>query len=179
MPTIPDLVERLAVVLRAEQRRIAAEAGLPPVQLDALRFLVRANRYSRQPGTVTEYLQTTPGTTSQTLTALEQRGLLEKLPDARDQRRVHCVPTAAGRALVGAVESAGPLLDDGELEVSTRRALTALLTELQRRHGGRTFGVCRTCLHFRAGAGGSGTCGLTGEALTDADADLLCREHAG
>ncbi|MCA9489889.1 MAG: winged helix-turn-helix transcriptional regulator [Myxococcales bacterium] len=178
MSTIPDLVERLAVVLRAEQRRIAAEAGLPPVQLDALRFLVRANRYSRQPGAVTEFLQTTPGTTSQTLTALEQRGLLRKLPDERDQRRVHCVPTDAGRALVASVESVSPLLADATLEEPTHRALTALLSDLQRRHGGRSFGVCRTCAHFRPTGAGDGICGLTGDPLTSSDAQLVCREHA-
>ncbi|MFN2812475.1 MarR family winged helix-turn-helix transcriptional regulator, partial [Escherichia coli] len=72
-------------------------------QLSALHYLARCNRYSDTPLGVTEYLGLTKGTVSQSLKVLEGRGLISKLPDARDRRSVHLRLTDAGRALIEAV----------------------------------------------------------------------------
>ncbi len=66
-------------------------------------YLARCNRYSDTPLGVTEYLGLTKGTVSQSLKVLEGRGLISKLPDARDRRSVHLRLTDAGRALIEAV----------------------------------------------------------------------------
>ncbi|MBL8479162.1 MAG: MarR family transcriptional regulator, partial [Sterolibacteriaceae bacterium] len=58
-------------------------------------------------------------------------------------------------------------------------ALTQLLAGWQQSRGGRTFGACHGCRHFQNGAGDAGhRCGLTGEALSAEDSQLICREHA-
>jgi DNA-binding MarR family transcriptional regulator len=172
MSSVADLVEQLAVLLRAEGRQRAAAWDLLPAQLDALRFLGRANRYSRHPGAVAEWMGATPGTVSQTLAALERKGLVVKSTDPADQRRVVCRLTDRGRDCLEAVDQAAALPDDA----ATRAVLRRWLTALQTAHGRRTFGVCRTCRHFRPGGDG-GTCGLTGEALSAVDTTEVCREH--
>src|SRR5690554_832212 len=95
-----ELIERLAHLLHAETRRIAAAHGLAPVHVEALGYLARCNRYSDTPGAVTEYLGLTKGTVSQTLALLESRGLVRKRPDSRDGRRVHLELTGSGRRLL-------------------------------------------------------------------------------
>jgi hypothetical protein len=57
-------------------------------------------------------------------------------------------------------------------------ALESLLRALQRARGGRTFGICHTCRHFRRLRGGGNRCGLTGEPLSVSDSRRICREHA-
>jgi DNA-binding MarR family transcriptional regulator len=176
MDDLMDLVERLALALRAEQRRRAASLGLPPAQLEVLRYLTRCNRYSDTPAAVAEFLDATPGTISQTLSALERKALVDKRPDPTDRRKVHCVPTEAGLALLAQIEPPEVRQAlEGSDQSQTAAALTQLLTALQRARGGRTFGACGTCAHLRRENGFS--CGLTGEALTPQDTTRLCREH--
>lgn len=195
MPTtaqrLRDLIDRLGHLLRARTR--AADGELAPVHVDALAYLVRANRYSNGPVALAEFLGLTKGTVSQTLRVLEQRGLVARralgkasgtaLGQAplRDGRRVAFLVTAKGRRRLSACtqddrwdEAVRSLAANGSAAAD---ALEAALRDMQRRHGSRTFGVCRTCRFFQPGPGGQHTCGLTREPLTDVDATLLCREH--
>lgn len=173
------LLERVSSLLHAEERTAAALHGMPLAQLQALHFLALANRYSNTPASLTEYLGATKGTVSQTLGALESKGLIEKAVDTKDRRIVRCTLTAAGRVIVEATFPAR-LLDNpstarAALEAET--ALVELLRALQRASGNRGFGVCRTCAHHRVGAEGA-HCGLTNEPLPVSEITKLCREHA-
>ena len=171
---------RLGRLLDAEHR--SGQHGLQPVQLQALLYLGRANRYSDRPAAVAEYLAITRGTASQSLRVLEERGLISKHVEPRDRRQVHLHLTREGRQvaretetsalLTGAIES----LDPQEAE-ALERGLEMLLRHAQQNHGHVSFGVCQTCRHFESGARGRHRCGLTGEALTSAEKTLLCREH--
>ncbi len=175
--SVHDVLERLSTVLRASLRESASAHGLKLVQLEALIYLGRANRYSNTPVALTEYLGTTKGTVSQTLIALERRGLIEKVADERDGRVVRCVLTpAADRILADAYPA--PVLQalDDEQAAETGAALAGLLTELQAARGNRSFGICHTCAHFGPRSRG-GVCRLTGERLTTLDTRRLCREH--
>ena len=60
---IAALVDRLGRMAHGMQYA----SGLNPAQWEALRFIARANRYSRSPGAIARYLGTTRGTVSQTL----------------------------------------------------------------------------------------------------------------
>ncbi len=175
------LIERLGNLVRAEGR--ASGAGLEPVHRDILGYLAVCNHYSDTPAGVTEYLGATKGTTSQSIGVLERKGYLKKRPDREDGRVVHLSLTPKGRKLsdAGAVPDgfAGALSDlkpgDGE---TLARLLSDLLAGVQRRTGGRTFGVCRTCRFFRENAlPGSHQCGLTLEPLSNGDSLKICREH--
>ncbi|MBM4059799.1 MAG: winged helix-turn-helix transcriptional regulator [Planctomycetes bacterium] len=175
---VHELLERLGNLLRSEARRLGAERELQPVQAQALAYLARCNRYSNSPQAVAEYLGLTKGTVSQTLQVLQQRGLVQATPDPDDARRVHLQPTAKGRRMATrlvAGELAAVL--DGPAHAGDLAArLERLLVDLQRARGGRTFGVCRTCHHFRPGAGDA-RCGLTDEPLATEQTSRICREH--
>lgn len=177
---LPDLLERIGRLLRSVRHR---NERLNPAQWEALRYLGRANRYSRTPTALTHYLGATKGTVSQTVIALERKGLLRRATDPRDRRGIRLGLTARGRAnlendpmvvLLDAVDSA--LLE--RLETG----LSDLLLHLQQRNQHRPFGQCGTCRFFRRGAaigesGGPNRCGLTLEPLADFEAEQICAEH--
>ncbi len=173
-----DLLERLANLVRVEERATAAGAGLQPVHLEILRYLARCNRYSDTPAAVTEWLGATRGTVSQSVGHLVRRRLVSATRDADDRRVVRLATTERGDAalaqalrpdaLLRSLSTAGP--DVGA-------TLEAVLTALQRARGGRTFGLCGTCRHLIHEDGARLRCGLTGEALRAADTRLVCREH--
>ena len=66
---IINLIERLGRFARSAQHC----AGMKPAQWEALRFVSRANRYSRTPGALADFLSSTRGTVSQTPIALEKK----------------------------------------------------------------------------------------------------------
>lgn len=175
--------DRLAALIERLARLDAAGArsdGLNPVQRAALGYLAAANRLSRSPSHVAEYLGTTRGTMSQTLLTLAERGHLEARPDPADRRAVRWDLTAQGREAAG---RAGPLAralsaQPGDAVQAAETALAHALATLIAANGGRSFGVCRTCRHHAAGPGGGGHCRLLGLDLAPEEADLLCHEHA-
>jgi DNA-binding MarR family transcriptional regulator len=177
---LAEVLERLCTLMRTEARLRGLPHGLQPVQVEALIYLERCNRYSDTPQAVTEYLGLTKGTVSQTLQVLESRGLIVKTGDARDRRRVHLALTAAGRRLSRRLAASPPLesalraisSEEGQLTDGLRR----LLAQMQRSAGHRTFGACHSCRHFLKEDVGF-RCGLTGEALTRTDSLRICREH--
>ena len=67
-------LERLTRLMRAGEH----EGGLNPAQWEALRYLARANRFSRTPAALADFLGTTRGTVSQTVIALERTGHLTR-----------------------------------------------------------------------------------------------------
>jgi len=171
---------RLTRLLQAEER--SASPSLQPVQLHALQYLSRCNRYSDRPAAVAEYLGVTKGTASQTLGVLEEAGYVTKRADPDDGRVVHLHLTrggkrvldkAGGRSLLDRALDAFSTDDRGQLGGS----LNQLLRELQRANGSRSFGICHTCRHFKSEGAGKFRCGLTLEPLAAKETELLCREH--
>ena len=90
------VLERISSLFRAQLRDTANEHDLKLVQLEALVYLSVANRYSDTAAALGEYLGVTKGTISQTIRALEQRGLVQKAADANDGRVLHCRLTKDG-----------------------------------------------------------------------------------
>lgn len=166
------LLERVCALFRAQLRRVSTEHGLKLVQLEALVYLSSANRYSNTPLALTEYLALTKGTVSQTLKALESRGLVTKIADEHDRRVQHCVVTDEGAAV--ALEALR--LPTGGDAPHLESALRDVLRALQRTGDTRTFGVCNTCIHHQV-EGPRTRCGLTGEPLRKAERTKICREH--
>lgn len=170
-------LERISSIFRAQMRDTANEYGLKLVQLEVLVYLSVANRYSDTSAALVEYLGVTKGTVSQTIRALERRGLLEKQVDSDDGRVLHCHLTAEGLEIAEAAHPASFL--DGLAARQQKEAQVAgstLLRALQASRGFRTFGRCRTCRHFTRERAGN-KCGLTGEPLSDDDSSKICREH--
>ncbi len=159
-------------------------AGLNPAQWEALRYLSRANRFSRTPAALADYAGSTRGTISQTLIVLEQKGLASRQASRRDGRSVELALTRRGEAVLRD-DPLRRLADD--ISVATGDAgellatLQAILSALIARNNGRAFGICRTCRHFRrndvAGRAAPHHCAMLDEPLSDADSGAICQEH--
>lgn len=175
------LVDRLDRLSRAGE----AAGELNPAQWEALRFIARANRFSRTPAALAEYLGATRGTISQTLITLELKGHVTREPSERDRRSIDLGLTARGeqalandplRELAAGLAASDTIRLEGVV-ATLRGALSALIM----RNGGRSFGACHTCRHFRRGEGRSARqphrCGLLDEPLSDADSVAICVEH--
>lgn len=177
-----ELIERIGSLLRAEARQAGAGHGLQPVQMQALAYFTRANRYSDTPAALTDYLGVTKGTASQTLMVLEGLGLVSKREDKQDRRVTRVQVTAKGRHLLDKLlPSALWRAASAGLSVAAAQRieddLVRLLRVLQQANQSRTFGVCNTCEHFLREGGRKFRCGLTAEPLSAEESQLICREH--
>ncbi len=175
------IFERLNNLLRMEVRTFGVKYGLQPVQIEALSYLMRCNRYSDTPQAVTKFLGLTKGTVSQSLKVLEQKGLLRKQQDTEDRRIIHLAVTAKGRKLIARALPAKSL----ELALTRMSAdqgnklegiLGSLLREMQHLHDRKTFAACHTCRLNEWHKQGF-VCGLTKESLNEREVQLICREH--
>ena len=174
-----ELIGRLARIVANEGHA----HGLKPAQWEALRYLARANRFSRTPGGLTAYLGLTKGTVSQTLMALERAGLVEKTGNPGDGRSVRLDLTEKGRALLpldgmaalGDALRALPLASRADLGEGLKALVGAMLAA----RSGLAFGICRDCRHFAADAEGEGRhhCRLLRQPLGEAEADEICQEQ--
>lgn len=177
-----EYVERIANLIRTSLRKSGLANELQPVQMEALHYLSRCNRYSNTPVAVAEFLGLTKGTVSQTLRVLESAGLLEKKTDLRDRRVVHLSLTAEGEQVLGhsipppVLQLALAELPESE-QRETEQVLARLLRALQHANRLKTFGACKTCVHHQLMADERRQCGLTKEFLTEEDAGKICREH--
>ena len=164
-------------------RLAAADAwlgDLTPTQMAVLEYLGRANRFSRAPSQVADFLGATRGTVSQTLKTLERKGLVQEQKSSEDKRRISYEITESGQAAI-----AGDSQIDAALAqlTATERApleagLRALLRQMIAQRGGRPFGLCRTCRYHDATSKGRAQCRLLDVALTAKEAGQICHEHA-
>ena len=177
---VSDLLERIGRLLRGIRHR---DERLNPAQWEALRYLGCANRYSRTPTALTHYLGATKGTVSQTLIALERKGLVRRAEDPRDRRGVRLGLTSRGRHHLQQDPMAELIAGvDPALLERIGDDLRELLVQLQRQNSRRPFGQCGSCRFFRTGdapeePGGPNRCGLTLEPLSDPEGQQICAEH--
>jgi DNA-binding MarR family transcriptional regulator len=176
---IAALMERIGRLLHAD----AHAAGLLPVQWEALRYLDRANRFSRTPAALTAYLGLTKGTVSQTLRVLEQKGLVHKGADPGDRRRKRLSLSAdARRVLMNdplAVTAAAARPLSARQQESLADALQSVLRARLAARQRRPFGLCRDCRHFarRHANGAPHYCLLLEEPLTEGESAAICHEQ--
>ncbi|HAN91472.1 MAG TPA: MarR family transcriptional regulator [Nitrospira sp.] len=170
-----DLLERISSVLRSEVRKSVAGEGLEPVHIMALWYLTQANCFSNNPLAVGEYLGLTKGNMSQRLNVLEQKGLVRKLANKEDGRRLHLELTKRGLAVLANNYPPAIWQTAGD-DVTLERGLDQLLRRMVMENGGRTFGQCRTC-RFHQSKANAPYCALLQLPLTPSQADQICREH--
>jgi len=181
---IAELVDRLGRMAHGLQYA----SGLNPAQWEALRFIGRANRYSRSPGAIARYLGTTRGTVSQTLIALEAKGYVRRLKCGADRRALTVDLTDSGRALI----EKDPLclvlqaVDTLDCEAQSQLAdgLETLARAVQAAKGLPQFGPCLDCIHFCPGNGADDNdseaapchCALADEAIPAGETTKICVE---
>ena len=136
---IKELLDRLGRIAAAGEW----DGDLNPTQLTALSYLARANRFSRTPTQVSEFMAATRGTVSQTLKALARKGFICEHRSERDKRSISYSLTDTGRALltrVSGIEDAVSSLNDEESS-SLLAGLEALARGALRQRGFMGVGV--------------------------------------
>ena len=169
-----NLIDRLARLNAAE----AWSAGLNPGQAAALAYLAQANRFSRAPSNVADYLASTRGTVSQTLKALTRKGFIAEVRSEQDRRSIRYDVTDAGLEQLKGLrqfDTAIARLAAGQPE-TLNAALSDLLRAVLDDRGLRSFGMCRTCTHHEI-RGKGGYCHLLKVDLQPAEVEQLCHEH--
>ncbi len=187
MSTKPDVGESVVADLISQLGRIAHGegfvGGLTPAQWSVLRYVSRANRFSRTVSAFAEFHGTTRGTASQTVKSLVNRGYLIRTRSQRDGRSARLDVTEKGKTalsddpleiLVGAAQALSPAA-----RMSLESALERMVRYVAREHGRCPFGMCPSCLHLR----GDGSCvdgrppyecGCLDEPLKEAELEQLC-----
>ncbi|MEX2201496.1 MAG: helix-turn-helix domain-containing protein [Dongiaceae bacterium] len=177
---IADLVGQLGQRIRTGRQ----QSELKAVEWEALRFLARANRFSRNPGGIAAGLAITKGAASQTVAALARLGLVLRLPDPLDGRGLALDLTNGGRRMVEAdplmaVAAAIAALPAPAL-AQTAATLRAALAGAA---GHRGAGECGTCRHFgrdaaRGESAGPHRCNAVKTAINDAETLQACVLYA-
>jgi DNA-binding MarR family transcriptional regulator len=177
-----DLIERMAALIRSEERKKCTELGLQPVHLQVLDYLSRCNRYSDTPAALTNYLGMTRGTVSQTLLLLVKKGFIKKTTDTTDRRMVHLGLEADGSAILKQARTSdlfnqAALLFKEHDFIDNEEMFMKALMALQKANKSQSFGLCKTCQYFTTTLEGF-TCGLTREQLSQSDSEKICQEHS-
>jgi DNA-binding MarR family transcriptional regulator len=180
---IVELVDRLSRMAHSLQ---FAE-GLNPAQWEALRFVARANRNSCSPGTLADFMGSTKGTVSQTLKALESKGLIERSRKAGDRRGVEIAVTSAGRKLIEK-DPLGHIHDAlSHCSETDQRAVVAGLERLvgivQKHRNIPEFGPCLGCAHYKPEASSETNaigcrCGISGELFEANELSKICADFS-
>lgn len=187
MDVSPEALEAARLIDRLERlARLGEHArGLNPAQWDVLRYLARANRFSRTPAALAGYLGSTRGTVSRTIASLEAKGHVSREASASDGRSVVLALTLRGQQTL----RRDPLFAVArDIEQTVGVGATDLLDGLRRilrqaiaRNDGRAFGACVTCRHFRGSVRPSSRqphhCGLLDEPLSEIDSLAICVEQ--
>lgn len=171
---IRALIERLARLSESEDW--AGE--LNPAQMAALSYLSNANRFSRAPSHVAAFSGSTRGTVSQTLRALERKGLVTEARSQNDRRSISYSVTAEGRDLARsgkALDTAIASLPSGSAQ-ALEQGLGDVLRALLAVQGGRSFGLCRQCRHHEP-RGSDGYCHLLKVDLEPVETEQICHEQ--
>jgi len=182
---VAELIDRLGRMTRELQY----VDGLNPAQWEALRYLNRANRYSRTPGGVADFLGATKGTISQTVSALESKGLIARTPSDRDKRVCLIDLTAEGERMIArdpvrCIETIVGAMDDRTAALMVD-GLGRLMASLQFELGAKPFGVCVACCRHLAPEAGCKKseavpkCGMTGEPLKGDAPQRICVNYLG
>lgn len=180
--TVADRADDLAGLLDRMGRMargLQYTEGLNPAQWECLRFLVAANRHSRTPSALAAFLGCTKGTTSQTVIALEGKGLLRRIRGTDDRRVITLEVTEDGTALLNRdpLSSLKIALSGLPEDVSQSLAdgLAKLSDELAEQNCWKDFGVCAECGHYVGPDGdGPARCGKLKTALDAIETHRIC-----
>ena len=184
---IRDGLSRLATVLRVDDWNRAKAAGLNPTQLAILTLLDGRGARGLGVKEIAAHLGVSQPTATDSINALERRGLIAKRPGESDRRAVNVAPTAEGIATLRATETGDGLIEQAIAGLGDREQEDLLLTLIKMiRHLQDTDAIpvqrlCVTCRHFapyaHADAARPHHCHFVDAAFGQPDLLIDCREH--
>lgn len=182
-----DGLERLATVLRSDQWSAANAVGLNPTQAHVLSFLAGRGEAGLRVKAIAEHLGVTQPTATDSVAALERKGLVAKKADASDARAVAVRVTQAGRDAVRAIGLSTMATDAALAALSPAEQaellllVTKLIRSLQLAGALPAQRTCVSCRHFRAntypGADAPHHCAFVNAAFGTRHLRLDCGEH--
>src|SRR5947209_1741700 len=150
--------------------------GLRDREWMALRFLGRANRFSRTPSALAGFIGSTRATASQIVKTLESKSFLVRKPSQEDKRSVVLHVTPQGEKclsqhdpinhVLNAVTALGT--DDC---IRLRDSLRDILSHLDAAHQRVDASICRDCMFLAERSPGIGPAATKGRAA----AEFMCR----
>jgi len=159
--------------------------GLRDREWMALRFLSRANRFSRTPSALASYVGTTRGTASVLIDELERLGYLERKRSDEDKRSVMLSLTQKGNKVL-VRDPANVLVDaiatlDADGKIRLRDALRHMLDQSDVVEQKQHADVCKRCIFLRedrmsteSKTSAEFTCRLFRAAIAEEEIELLC-----
>lgn len=182
-----DGLERLASVLKADQWSAANAVGLNPTQAHVLSFLAGRGEAGLRVKAIAEHLGVTQPTATDSIAALERKGLVAKGLDASDARAVAVRVTQAGRDAVKAIGLSTMATDTALASLSAAEQADLLLLVVKLIRSLQIAGAlpeqraCVTCRHFRPnahpGADAPHHCAFVNAAFGTRHLRLDCGEH--
>lgn len=173
MPLAREAVELLIQAARAWYFE-GNQHGLRDREWMALRFLSRANRFSRTPSALAGFIGSTRATASQIVKTLESKSFLVRKPSHEDKRSVVLHVTAQGEKClnqhdpINHVVNAVAALGTDEC-IKLRDSLREVLNHLDATHQRLDASICRDCMFLAERNAGPGS----GKGRTNAE--FMCR----
>lgn len=180
---------REAIELLGQMARIlwfeGAKHGLRDREWMALRFLSRANRFSRTSSALASYVGTTRATASFIIGELERLGYIERKRSAMDKRSVLLSVTQQGKKFLvrdptSVLLEAIAVLDD-EAKTRFRDTLRHALDQADAAEQRHHTDVCKRCIFLRedrtttdSRTTAEFSCRLFRAPIAEAEVDLLC-----
>lgn len=154
------------------------DGDLNPAQRAALSYLSKANRFSRSPSHIADYLGTTRGTTSQSLKALVRKGYLTEYQSESDRRSISFSLTRSGTKVAQTESQLDTAI--AALSEKKREALSLHLKDVLRSvvatTSGQSFGICKDCVYHQLSSQ-SAFCKLLELPLEPSERDQICVEQ--
>ncbi|MGQ0463762.1 MAG: MarR family winged helix-turn-helix transcriptional regulator [Sporichthyaceae bacterium] len=180
--SIVAALDRLAHARRAQRQSLAGEAGLTLLQLDLLETLAAGVPPAPLVGALAAEIGVSQPTVTDSVRALERKGLLTRDADPADARRGLLVLTAAGRRLAEDVARRDLAFRDAVAALpasAQEQAYGALLATIAALVDAGTITVARTCTTclFHRHDGATHRCTLLGTDLPVPQLRVDCRDH--
>ncbi|WP_342733204.1 MarR family transcriptional regulator [Bradyrhizobium sp. B117] len=161
-------------------------SGLSDREWMALRFLGRANRFSRTPSALAGFLDTNRGRASQIAAVLESKGLVTREPSPEDKRSIILRVTSQGKKLLER-DPVNVLRDQiAALAVDDRSRLRDTLRHVLSRHdvvrGRHHADICSACIFLSESGSASDNqfkCRFFRKSVSSKDISLLCSHFEG
>ncbi len=179
------LLERISQVFKVLQWELAKKRKLTPLQIQILLFLKNRKQKECVPSRIAEELGLTKATLSESISALEKKGLIRKAVSDRDRRFNTLSMTLSGRKVVKELSSVENLFErylerfNEADKKNSLKFLINIITSLYFDGYIRVARLCCTCQHFQKDAINRGLhfCSLTGRELRTEDINLDCASY--
>jgi DNA-binding MarR family transcriptional regulator len=182
---ISEGLSRIAIAMRSDEWSKAEKAGLKPTQLAILEFL--AGRNGARVKEIAAHLGVSQPTATDSIAALERKGLVAKASAPDDKRATAIRITVEGTAALGSVSpietaamEAARSLSASEQE-SLLLSLVKMIRHLQEADAIPIQRMCTSCRYFRpyqhSGAAKPHHCNFVNAAFGRNELRIDCRDH--